>query len=291
MNSYSNYKLSPEVEARLNNLAIIWERDGVAVEVAYWRKVLNSITGAELQIPAKVCERMSARLIPQRPLQDYPKRLLTEVAQKNSPPFGLSRKKPPLKILDAGSGPFTQLGTYWDGQDIELTAVDALADHYNQLIEEFKVSPPVRTTLGQFETLPEIFGENAFDLVWTQNSLDHAYNPITGLQTMVRVAKPGRCVSVMLFEDEGKRENYKGMHQWNFSKHGDDVLISTKDGDEALVSEIVEGMATLETVRYVSYFSDEDTSGIETLSDDQVAELREKKRFVWMQFLLRKNEN
>src|SRR5262249_26211520 len=39
-----------------------------------------------------------------------------------------------VQILDVGAGPLTMLGKRWDGHVVQITAVDALADRYNEML-------------------------------------------------------------------------------------------------------------------------------------------------------------
>ena len=260
----------------------IWEADGIPAELGFWRAVMDGIVGKETKVQPKVIERMARRLQPNRPLQDYPRSLVEASAVANATKF---------RVLDAGAGPFSQLGHAWPGHDLELVATDALADHYDTLIAEYELAVPIRTRRAEFERLDELFEADTFDLVWSQNSLDHSYDPACGIEQMLRVAKPGSYVSIMMFESEAKRENYQGMHQWYFEKSGNDVSVTDQVGNRFMVSELIAGKAELERVGYVRYFSDDDSSGIVPLSQEFIdaAKSRKPPGVMWLQFLIKKN--
>ena len=265
----------------MENAKQIWQEQGIPGELNFWRRVLEGIKGNETTVPPMVITRMKRRLSYGRELQDYPRLLLSET---------IASADDTVKILDAGAGPFTQIGSIWPGYKTEVTATDALAPNYDKLLKEYNVAPPVRTKKCDFESLASLFGEDYFDLVWSQNALDHSYDPVSGLENLISVAKPGCYVSIMLFENEGERENYKGMHQWNFSRLNDDISISTKKGDRYMLSDIAKNKADIISIRNVTYFHDEDTGGIETLTEEQVNAIKEKNKntYIWMQFLLKK---
>lgn len=50
-----------------------------------------------------------------------------------------------VSILDVGAGPLTCVGKQWEGREIKITAVDALAEEYNALLAKLNISPLVRT--------------------------------------------------------------------------------------------------------------------------------------------------
>ena len=259
-----------------------WKEQGIAGELGFWRRVMEGIIGNQTTVPPRVISRMKSRLLPDRKLQDYPCFLLKETGTDTTNT---------IRILDAGAGPFTQLGSAWPGHKVEVTAVDALASQYDELLAEYNLVPPVRTVSCDFELLDSYFGENRFDLVWTQNALDHSYNPVLGIENLIKVARPNAYISIMLFENEAERERYSGMHQWNFSNLEDDIFISERNGKGHLLSQIIKDKADLITIRNVTYFNDEDTGGIETLTKEQVNDIKSqfKNAFIWMQFLLKKN--
>jgi SAM-dependent methyltransferase len=122
-----------------------------------------------------------------------------------------------VRVLDVGAGPLTVLGKVWPGRELDLVPVDPLADQYDKIMAECGVTPLVRTRMGHGERLLDIFPPSTFDLVYAENCLDHSYNPILCLQQMLAVVKPGCYVVTDHLTNEGKAENYHGLHQWNFT--------------------------------------------------------------------------
>jgi hypothetical protein len=120
-----------------------------------------------------------------------------------------------VRILDVGAGPLSVLGRRSARYEVDLVAVDALAEHYDLLLDRHCVEPPVRTRACRGEDVYAAFGEQVFDLVFCRNALDHMQDPLQALTAMLRTAKLGSSVRVQVFECEGERENYVGMHQWN----------------------------------------------------------------------------
>ena len=127
-----------------------------------------------------------------------------------------------VRALDVGAGPLTALGKQWVGHTVQITAVDPLADEYDQLLQKHQMTPLVRTQRGFAERLVEQFGQGQFDLVHARNCIDHSYDPCSAIQQMVAVTKPGGLVYMFHGINEAQIQDYYGFHQWNlFCKEGD----------------------------------------------------------------------
>lgn len=130
-----------------------------------------------------------------------------------------------IRVLDIGPGPFTTIGTKWEGRTIEIVPIDPLADRYNELLDQAGITPPVRTRQGEAEHLTEYFPEASFDLAHAVNSLDHCYNPIEAIRQMLLMVKPGAFVQLEHATDEAETQKYDGLHQWNFRDEGGRLII------------------------------------------------------------------
>ena len=120
-----------------------------------------------------------------------------------------------LRLLDVGSGPFSTLGDVRQEDRIEIVRTDALGDVYNRLLDEHGLVqfPRVRAVKG--EDLSRDLGREVFHFVNCANALDHFEDPVQSFLEMLRVCKPGGIVRIISIEDEGEREAYAGLHQWN----------------------------------------------------------------------------
>jgi SAM-dependent methyltransferase len=121
-----------------------------------------------------------------------------------------------VRILDVGSGPLTRVGKRWDGRDIQVVPVDPLANKYNRLLAIHQIKPIVAPVFAHGEKLLDQFAPNSFDLAYASNSLDHSYDPVLVIRQMLGVVKPGHYVYLWHVANEGARECYAGLHQWNF---------------------------------------------------------------------------
>jgi SAM-dependent methyltransferase len=131
-----------------------------------------------------------------------------------------------LRILDVGAGPLSSIGKRFPGREVELVAVDPLAQQYDRLLNELGLIPPVRTIFGEAERLESAFAPASFDLACASNSLDHCRDALKAITEMLQVVKPSGFVYLWHFANEGHAERYSGLHQWNFDIRDEDFTIS-----------------------------------------------------------------
>ncbi len=170
---------------------------GIRSEIRFWDSYFRT-KGLEWS------DTYNLRLDPNRLLQSRPAALL---------PKSLSK----VKILDVGAGPLTYLGKKYDGKEINITAIDPLAKEYDRILDKYNVQPLLRTACLAAEDIKKEFEAETFDLVVARNCIDHAYNPESAIFDMIDVAKKGSYVLLEHRENEAEKENWRGLHQWNFS--------------------------------------------------------------------------
>ena len=130
-----------------------------------------------------------------------------------------------VKILDVGSGPLCFLGKRWPEREVQITAVDPLANEYNALFAKLSLRPLVSPSAGCGEKLLEQFAPDTFDLAYARNSLDHSFDPLMAIQNMLTVVKPGHFVYLWHAANEGVRQHYTGLHQWNFDIRDGEFIV------------------------------------------------------------------
>lgn len=126
-----------------------------------------------------------------------------------------------------GAGPVTVLGKIWNGHRLDITAVDPLGEEYGRLLEKYDIVPPVKTQTAPAEELIKYFAENAFDVVYARNCIDHSYAPVQAVQQMIAVTRPGGCIVLQHESNEGSNELYRGLHQWNFRQENGDFVVAS----------------------------------------------------------------
>jgi len=205
----------------LRRLAWRWR---LPTEVGHWDTWLNS---HGLSDPSDFARRVA----PDLPLQDHLKKLLPQSAGRT------------YRVLDIGAGPLTTVGRMYEGRKLDLVCIDPLAAVYDSLLNANGVTPPVRTVYGEAERVAQMYPENSFDLVHAANSLDHAHDPVAAIKAAVRVVRPTGYVYLEHILNEGARERYGGLHQWNFGVKNDTFTITSKSGQETNMAEAFAGVA------------------------------------------------
>lgn len=185
-------------------------RDGLKNEVAYWETIISG-RFPKPKIIEEFANRRDGRM-------QFPVHLTPYLK-----PGAVTR------ILDVGSGPITSLGTANAPSEVEIVAIDPLADEYNALMAKHDTKPKISTAKGQAEDLTVYAGQ--FDLVHSRNALDHSSDPLKGLQEMLRACKPDGAVWISGYCNEAVRSKYQGLHQWNFMPVDNGDLVIWREGE------------------------------------------------------------
>jgi len=227
-------KVLPQtVRARIKDLLHMPQVERSAAlkgEVQFWR---NWLSKKGMYWP----DDFRARLDPDRPLEGHLAPYLDRVDAER------------IRLLDVGSGPLTKLGKTHPSKRLEITATDLLAEDYDRLLAEFAIVPPVRTVYADAERLVAQFGADAFDIVHAQNCIDHTADPFRAIEQMVAVAKPGGYVVLYHAENEGQREQYNQLHQWNFTCEDGAFIIRDRTGRTVNVTHRLAALCDVECRR------------------------------------------
>lgn len=202
----------------------MWCR-GITEEVRFWDDFLRT---RGFNWPEQYAERFN----PDLPLQQ-------DLAELINAPAGAT-----VRILDVGAGPLTWVGRKSPRWKVAITAVDPLADAYDQLMRNHGVTPPVRTVPGTAEGLRKRFARNSFDLATARNSLDHAIDPADALRQMVTLVKPGAAILLSHAVREATNNAWSGLHQWDFDLVNGEFVISSLM-ERVNVHEMLDGQATV----------------------------------------------
>lgn len=119
-------------------------------------------------------------------------------------------------ILDVGCGPITMLGRNFNGQPLNITCTDILADDYNEMFEKAGVEIDNKPIKVAAEELSAYFTGKKFDIVHAQNCIDHCFDPYKAIREMLKVLKKSGVIYMRHEVCEAINENYTGLHQWNF---------------------------------------------------------------------------
>jgi SAM-dependent methyltransferase len=130
-----------------------------------------------------------------------------------------------LRLLDVGAGPVTVVGRRWAGKSIEVTPIDPLADVYNEALHKSGIDVPVPTRQLAVEDLAGHFGARSFDLAYCHNAIDHMPDPLEALDIMLSLVASDGFVVIRCLPEEGERNSYFGIHQWNVDLDGGELVI------------------------------------------------------------------
>jgi SAM-dependent methyltransferase len=157
-----------------------------------------------------------------------------------------------VTILDVGAGPLTTVGKTYPGRQLQIVAIDPLAEAYDRTLAEAGVTPPVRTEAGEGERLLEAFEPSSFDIAYAANALDHSYDPVLVIRNMLEVVKPGGFVLLTHRQNEAESKGYLGLHQWNFeNRHGRFFIWNQTSGND--VAELLGDSADVQCSEHDGY--------------------------------------
>lgn len=171
-----------------------WER-GSATELRFWADWI-ALNGKNYLGPT--------------PLADYVANRIPSTATK-------------VRIADLGAGAWSRIGTIVPGVAVEVVAADIFANEYMAVWSSLSMRPEI--TIEKQNMTALTYPDNSFDIVHCSNALDHTVNPFRAIFEMKRVLKPGGWLLLRHYKSVGQQYRYYGLHQWNFTPKGDDVLI------------------------------------------------------------------
>ncbi len=140
-----------------------------------------------------------------------------------------------LKVLDIGCGPVSVLRWGAIYGNLSITGVDPLLDMYSLVLARHGLDalPKMRCDreLSIFgEELDAYVPDGEFDMVYTQNALDHTQQPARVLELMgKKLARHGRAV-IQVAEREGTRQNWDQLHQTDIFLENGQLMYCHRDG-------------------------------------------------------------
>lgn len=137
-----------------------------------------------------------------------------------------------ILCLDCGCGPSSQFFTndFIKRSDIKIITVDPLADVYKELDRKYQTGYDLVCIPGYGERLDELFPEDFFHLVYSQNAIDHSQNPKKVIEMLYYVLKPNGYLILHGFIKEGSAANWLGLHKWDIETRDGHLLLSNRNG-------------------------------------------------------------
>lgn len=139
-------------------------------------------------------------------------------------------KKERLVLLEVGSGPVSTLALAVEKNLCEIIAIDLFAEHYNRFMMRKRYNYPIKPLKGKGEKLQDLFKENYFDMVYSSNALDHVSSPQKTFLGMYGIVKEGGIIFIEGYVNEGSREHWNGLHQFDLYPHEGHLLCRNKRG-------------------------------------------------------------
>jgi len=174
-------------------MLLLWQKPSFQDEIEYWDHYLAA---NELLIFDEAIKQKA-----------FPRVLKDEISK-----FRNKHHSAP-QVLEVGSGPVSLLLEGVEKGDIEVKAIDPLAETYSILLQEHGIEYPIKPVLGFAENLSRHFSPSTFDFVYSSNALDHALSPGLCLRQIKRVTKPGGIIFLEGFINEGSSGDWHGLHQ------------------------------------------------------------------------------
>lgn len=141
---------------------------------------------------------------------------------ENSAAFLLPHLRPDMALLDVGCGPATVTADLADrlpgGSVVGVDASAKVLDAARDLVRERGLDNLTFETANAYE-LP--FDDDAFDVVYAHQLLQHLSDPVAALVEMRRVAKPGGIVAVRDADYQAMAwyPSSEGLTEWNTLYH------------------------------------------------------------------------
>jgi SAM-dependent methyltransferase len=142
-----------------------------------------------------------------------------------------------LQALDVGCGPLTWLRYGALQKLLTVTGVDPLMELYEIVLSRHglfdldAIQPKHRLPIP-FELLSSLAPElrDRFDLVWTNNALDHVERPDVCVEGMAFALRADGFAVIQVATNEGTRQNWQQLHRFDIDLDGDHVVATDRDG-------------------------------------------------------------
>jgi len=157
-----------------------------------------------------------------------------------------------LETLEIGSGPNSNLSYWVDKKLIIVTAIDPLADKYKKIMKKLNYRYPITPIKMKGEDLLKNFDKESFHIIFAQNSLDHAEDPLKCFKNGYFLLKKGGLMFVCTNIKEGTRKNWAGMHKFDIFMKNQELFLGNRYGQ--IFNLIDKKTLSLDLIFYEEYF-------------------------------------
>lgn len=143
----------------------------------------------------------------------------------------------PVDALDIGCGMLSRLRWGQVRGLLRTTGVDPLLNIYRAILARHgllalpHITPATRLPMLA-EDLSSDMIAGRFGLVYTSNALDHTQNPERVVALMGAALRPEGLGIIQGAVNEGTRENWSELHQFDFRVESDRLICAARDGSE-----------------------------------------------------------
>jgi len=143
----------------------------------------------------------------------YPTFAFTSLRAPGSLAFGR-----PLKVMDIGCGPVSVLRWGAIHDEISITGLDPIIDLYAIVLARHGLDalPKIRCdheVHGFAEEMEQLLPDNDFDVIYTQNALDHTQQPGLVVENISRKLAPHGLFAFQVATREGTRQKWDQLHK------------------------------------------------------------------------------
>jgi SAM-dependent methyltransferase len=143
----------------------------------------------------------------------------------------------PLKVLDIGCGPVSVLRWGAIQGEISITGLDPLIDTYALVLARHGLDAICKMRCDQevngvAEYMDKLLGDQKFDLIYTQNALDHTQRPAEVVENVSRHLAPHGLFAVQVGTREGTRQKWDQLHKTDIYIKNGVVMFAHQDGLE-----------------------------------------------------------
>ncbi|MFO0792268.1 MAG: class I SAM-dependent methyltransferase [Pirellulales bacterium] len=143
----------------------------------------------------------------------------------------------PLKVMDIGCGPVSMLRWGAIQGDIAITGLDPLIEMYTLVLARHGLDRLERIRChqevnGVAEDMDLLLPDQLFDVIYTQNALDHTQQPSVVVENVSRHLAPLGLFAVQVATREGTRQNWDQLHKTDIYVANGQIMFAHQDGIE-----------------------------------------------------------
>jgi SAM-dependent methyltransferase len=155
-----------------------------------------------------------------------------------------------LFTLEIGSGPNSNLSYWADKGLLRVIAIDPLADIYRNIMKKLGYKYPITPIKIKAEELMNYFKGELFHIIFAQNSLDHAEDPLLCFRNAYKLLKKRGLLFICSNVKEGTRKFWLGMHKFDIYVENNHLYLANEKGE---IFNFIDEDMSLDFIFYETY--------------------------------------